>query len=253
MKFDFWEAQGEGFKLFSQFCHVGDWNAILDALTEALTPRKETARPMAILDVGCGYGYNTLAILKRSYCQHEFRHTVDLVEPSMAALEHAKAVLSTEPYGCFRRHAVRTIGDRPYGSYDRILYIHSAYYVQDLLKELRYLKEKHAYDHTRLIFLCLSQSSKFYKPSGSILPNCKEDISAILDRLGAPYSINRVMTSRLILPDLSCLTHKGMKALKAFMGANDVEDSTFANRMRKITSDNKIDFEDHLICAEFPD
>lgn len=244
--YSFWECSGHAYAALSLLSDPDDWENIVSSAASEAIEGLEGRQRLRILDIGTGSGETAFRIAQRLSATHRFHADFTLVEPSPRARSSAR--LRFLPASHLGGAPIYASVDEicPGSRFDVITFIHSTYYIDDLLSELDILS-KYMAEGSKFVFLVLPEGSPYFLSLGKLGHlNLAEEVIKCCQKLGFKISVDR-LKSRLNVP-VGLWSNKDWLRLISQMYPAQDKLSQIEEKIPEIWLDG-VDFGDWLISA----
>ena len=206
-------------QLFFNFLdHSTQEISAINYLTEkipSMLSQSTIKKPTSFLDVGCGHGIKTLALIKKLKEFGEVETTV--LDPSEELLDY------------FKKHSTETnieyvLSDwesfKPQKMFELIVSIHTFYYIKEWKRSIN--RMLNALNDDGIICICIRSKGDVYKFKDHFLPKLNDryksernyfELCTILDEMGFDYG-GEIVESELDIMDILSMKEKGQMLIE---------------------------------------
>ena len=245
---DFWTKFGQAYLVFSKFCDYEDWQSILKRIAEEIIAIQAN-RPLAVLDVGAGYGINTMYISNIVFNHSRIRSVIDIIEPSKQARETAINLLVREVNGGTLKDAFSNLAEIGKRKYDIILFLHSSYYIQDFHTWLKKIYVTNLRQGGKILILAIPDDSPFFIDPRSRLQFTSSQLKFTLSQGGFDFTPHQ-LRSRFYVNTNFVISSTEADQLYLFMAQTQIPNMSkeeFCLKLKEKASDGVINLGDELL------
>ena len=242
---NFW-MDADGYGVFGHYHDHQDWCVMRDHIIDGIVGMN-LDRPVRILDVGCGKGWNIQEIADTVLARTRHAPLIHVVEPDSYARSITENLLVPHSYSGLLGKSFEDISQVTDEKLDVVLFMHSGYYIKDFAKEIERLAAKNLDPNGAIMVQTLPTQSPFFLGGRTYLPNTTEEVAAIAANVGTA-DVERFRSRFLSEVYARNATEQGTANIKRFMDCADLSDSDFMRKFQSF-SDGRgdIDLQDDIV------